>query len=178
MNKYLRNFIGFSMLLLSLVSCNTDETSTADIEQKNLSGLKSGNWDGVIATELKSGGFEFNVAPEVLMHDLEVHLSQNGDDVDLQSISIERKAATNDPKEFGYMLIATDGNGVSVGIMLVRDETKDGGRDFSTDPDPSTITCRGCATGCNLEHLNMPGGKVPYCNSNGCGDFCQTKYAS
>jgi hypothetical protein len=178
MKKYLRGLLAFTFASAMLTSCNTEDTSMADVSTKSPVGLKSGNWDGVIATENPDGTFEFKVDKELLMRDLEVQLSDQGDEgVDLQTITIQKKAAANDAKEMGYMLIASDGQGVSIGLMLTQSKTKDD-YDLGTDPDPSTITCRGCATGCNLEHLNMPGGKVPYCNTNGCGDFCQTKYAT
>ncbi len=164
---------------LTFVSCSTDDTSTADMPNNSHSALRAGYWDGAIGVDNGNGNFQFLVNPQWLIKDLNIHLAQQGDNVMLQTIQIVGKKAFNDNTD-GYMLIGSDNANTSVGLML--DRTSNGLLQLHrglSDPDPSTIMCRGCSTGCNLEYLNMPGGgKQPYCNTNGCGDYCQTKYAT
>jgi hypothetical protein len=176
MKKYLLLLV---FTCLALTSCSTDETITLADEGNGHSALRGNYWDGVIGFDNGGGNYQFAVSPQVLMSDLEEQLRVMGDSVVLHSIAIVDKKAANDNTN-GYMLVASDNEGTSIGLMLIKgaDQAFRADKGIEGDPDPSTISCRGCATGCNLEYLNMPGGKYPYCNTNGCGDFCQTKYAS
>lgn len=175
MKKYL---LLLAILPMAFTSCSTDETLTTDNPGNQHSALRAGYWNGVIAIENPNGSFQFNVNPQLLKADLEEQLRIQGDTTTLETIAVVGKNATNDGTN-GYMLISSDNRGLSIGVMLAKSASNELKLDFRLeDPDPSTISCRGCATGCNLEYLNMPGGKVPYCNSNGCGEFCQTKHTS
>lgn len=176
MKKYL---LLLALVCFAFTSCGTDETLTTDEPASSShSVFRAGYWDGTIGVDAGSGVYHITVNPQSLMADLEAALRAEGDTVTLQTIGIFNKKATNDNTD-GYMLIATDNASTSIGLMLAKgaDNTFKLNRGMDDSYDPA-VSCRGCATGCNLEHLNMPGGKFPYCNSNGCGDFCQTKYAS
>ncbi|KOS07746.1 hypothetical protein AM493_18095 [Flavobacterium akiainvivens] len=177
MKKNLRKFLMFAMLPLFLVSCSADEDLTVAEPQNNHSVLRQSYWDGIIGVNHGNGNYEITANPQLLMSDLQEHLRLQGDVVTLQTIAIEYKKATNDNTD-GYMLIASDNLGTSVGLVLALGANNTFKLDygFSNGEDPYAISCRGCATGCNLQQLNMPGGgKFPYCASNGCGDFCQTR---
>ncbi len=180
MKKYI---LLLAFACLAFTSCSTEDTPVSGEPANAHSAMRGSYWDGVIGVDKGNGNYEITVNPATLMSDLESVMRTQGDTVTLSTIAIVKKMATNDNSE-GYMLIAGDKVGTSIGLMLVKSSNSfklDRGLSSGTenpDPDPATITCRGCATGCNLEYLNMPGGKAPYCKTNGCGDFCQTKYSS
>lgn len=91
-------------------------------------------------------------------------------DVVIESLEILEKTSFTDPNDKGYMMVASDNKGTSIGVVLDR-------RSLSlVMEDPSAVsftTCRGCATGCNLQFITVNGKKVPFCNENGCVYDCE-----
>ena len=95
---------------------------------------------------------------------------QGYEDVVIESLEILEKTSFNYPDDKGYMLVASDNKGTSIGVNLDR-------RSLSfVMEDPNAVsytTCRGCATGCNLQFITVNGKKVPFCNENGCVYDCE-----
>ena len=134
---------------------------------------RSSLWDGIIGTSNGNSTYIITADRSAILADFEDVLRTEGTATSLQSLQIIKKVATNDPTDSAFMLIGTDNIGISIGVML----SLDNGKFYLANPSPgagaaSSVSCRGCTTGCNLEYVKMSGKKVPYCNENGCGEFC------
>jgi hypothetical protein len=173
MKKILLQLSAFILIATSLTSCSGDDTVIQE-EQNTHSFARGSYWDGTLGLDMGYGNYQITADPALLLADLEEQLRIGGDTVTLQRVRIVKKIATNDANDSAYMLTASDNISTTIGIMLSK--SVDGKFQLQRDPegieDPKTVSCRGCNTGCNLEYLNMPGGKLPYCNENGCGPLC------
>lgn len=164
-------------LLATLASCTNDETLMPDPaaaavavpETEGATAARGDVWSGTLAIMNADGKPEFVVDQQLLIADLENILALEGNNVKLTTLVIEKKLATNDLSDEAYMLVGYDGAGTSIGVML-----EYAANDFSlgSGTAPLTVSCRGCASGCNLSFLKVDGHKFPYCNENGCGVYC------
>jgi hypothetical protein len=174
MKKHILKLSVFFLFAALLTSCNAEDTVLEDATVH--SAKRGGFWDGIIGVDNGGGNYQITADASLLLASLEEQLLEDGDTVSLQTIDIQKRTAANDANDTGYLLIAGDKAGTSIGVML----TLGANSTFkvAANPgvvgfeDPKSISCRGCESGCNLEYFNMPGGKVPYCNTNGCGDYC------
>lgn len=172
-NTLLKSLSCLFILTVSLVACTEDSTSREFNEtQKELQTAARGDyWQGIIGYDMGHGVYQLDVDPQLLMNDLEDILTKEGNATTLTAIEIVEKTASNDPADTGYMLIANDGAGKSIGVML---EKKNMAFRLSENlENPKTISCSGCTDGCFLQYFNIDGKKVPYCNSAGCGYDCR-----
>ncbi|MES2484998.1 MAG: hypothetical protein V4581_03505 [Bacteroidota bacterium] len=176
MKRNLLKLSAFLLLGILFTACSGEDTLIEDTNTH--SSARASYWSGIIGIDKGNGEYDITADKGQMMNDLEVMLKNQGDTVSLHNIEIVKKKATNDITNEAYMLIATDDIGTSVGIMLARGADNKFKVDAEQDSElanPKTVVCRGCSTGCNLEYLNMPGGKYPYCNENGCGPACSRK---
>ncbi|MFL9843063.1 hypothetical protein [Flavobacterium rhizosphaerae] len=177
MKNTIKTFIGLFLLCLAF-SCSNDtenlvleESTTKDSTPQ---AERGSYWDGIIATDKTGGGYTFVADTLLIKSDLEQMLRTGGVTTTLQTLSIAEKTADNDPADLGYMLIGSDNNGVSIGVMLARS-----GRNFIVEAGTvSSVACIGCTWGCNLSYLKFDGHKYAYCNANGCGANCYKSEAS
>ncbi|TRW26407.1 hypothetical protein FMM05_03235 [Flavobacterium zepuense] len=185
MKKNLLKTLACAFAIALMASCSTEETDTIVPQSPQSTSVKDSGtdgvtpstargdvWAGTIATIDANGNVTFSVDPELLIDDLNVSLRQQGVQAEVTTVAIEEKTATNDPSVKAYMVIGSDGNGTSIGVLLQR-----GGSSLSVDSEEGdkNVSCRGCATGCNMSFLIVSGHKYPYCNENGCGAFCERK---
>ncbi|KGO94157.1 hypothetical protein [Flavobacterium subsaxonicum] len=171
----LKSLAGLFTILL-MVSCSTEETSvmpdenaavtTSAAPSSNQLTARGSFWSGKIAEIDANGNAQFVINPQLIIDDFEAQLRDKGAFTDLTSVVIEKQAADNDPSDVGYIVIATDGNGFSMGTILERT-----GYSLS-DGDGTTVGCRGCVDGCNLRYLLVDGHKFPYCREGNCGADC------
>jgi len=170
----LKSLAGLFAILL-MVSCSTEETSVMPDENavatpattsSNQITARGSFWNGVIAEIDDNGNAQFVINPQLIIDDFEAQLRDKGAFTDLTSIIVEKQAADNNASDVGYIVIATDGKGFSIGTMLARS-----GKDLSSD-DGTTVGCRGCSDGCNLRYLLVDGHKFPYCREGDCGADC------
>ena len=185
MKKNLLKSIACAFAVVLMASCSTEETDTIVPQNPQASSVKDSGtdgvtpstargsvWAGTIATLDAAGNATFTVDPELIIDDFNVSLRAQGVQAQVTTVAIEEKTATNDPTVKAYMVIGSDGNGTSIGAMLQR-----GGNGLSLDSEAGdkNVSCRGCATGCNMSFLIVSGHKYPYCNENGCGAFCERR---
>lgn len=172
------------LFFLGMITGCSNETSTAmqeqELQNENVSdGLgftfRGGSiWDGEIGISHGNGSYEITADETVLLETMGTLLKDMDIETTLVTIEISEKAALNDPLDKGYLLIAGDNAGVSIGVML--ELTNNQLMLASRDRDLSGATsCVGCAQGCNLSYLLIDGKKVPYCNENGCIYDCTQK---
>jgi len=176
MTKNILKLSAFLLLAAFFTSCSGEDTTIQNDAPH--SSARSSYWNGVIGVDGGGNRYQITANPALLIADFEQQLAAEGDTVQLQSLAIVKKKATNDSTDEAYMLIATDNATTSIGVMLERTAEATFKLSLSSDAGTKSVSCRGCATGCNLEYLNMPGGKVPYCNVNGCGEFCTKREIS
>jgi len=179
-NNLLKTFAcAFAVVLMA--SCSTEETDTimpqASVKDQGANGgtpstARGSIWAGTLATIDAAGHITFVVDPELIIDDFNVSLREQGVPTQVTTVAIHEKIASNDPNVKAYMLIGSDNNGTSIGVMLQR-----GGYDISVDTEDGdkNVSCRGCATGCNMSFLIVSGHKYPVCNTNGCGAFCERR---
>lgn len=151
------------------VDLTTDTAATTPERQS-----RGSVWDGEIGVDHDSI-FEITADKNLLIEDLQNIADKQGG-FELVTIEILKKEALNNVYETGFMLVATDDTGYSIGVMLNR--TPNGlfvvDRGFGElTPNPVAISCEGCATGCNLQYLYIEGKRYPICNENGCGSDCK-----
>jgi hypothetical protein len=169
MKKILLKSIACLSLLILIGSCSNDENTAVDLNEsasKSVTQKKASYWDGVLGVDRGSGVYQITVDPALIIADFENILQTQGTPASLNSLNIVRKVAANNSLDSGYMMIGSSSSGTSIGVMLQQN-----GNSFYLDPGTGgqkTTTCRGCATGCNLEYYNIDGKKIPYCNENGC----------
>lgn len=182
MKKIILKSLACLFALALMVSCSNDETDTvvpkssAAATAVTPSTARGSFWDGTLGVLDSNGNPQLTVDPSLVIADFEATLQKEGNDTDLITVSIEKKYPTNSTSlDPGYMLIGSDGKGTSIGLMLTLAGTSFtlGGGDETT-----SVSCRGCATGCNLSFLLVDGHKYPYCNENGCGEFCTKSESS
>jgi len=162
------------MFLASVIACSSDSVSEENIDLTAPERLnRTSVWDGEIGTITEEGGLELTANKEALITAFEDILIKQGNSARIENLEIVTKTATNDPFDKAYMVIGSNNSDTSIGVVLVR---SGGGASLVLDErfeKPKSVTCRGCATGCNLEYLNTTDGKrVPYCNVNGCISDC------
>ena len=171
----------FSFLLIGIMAACSSEAENEDVllqQQDELVQLmrRGTIWDGLIGVDDGANGYVIVADTLSLKADLEDQLRIEGNPTKLSTIAIVAKNAVNDPADTGYMLIAADSAGQSIGVFLRLTNSR-----FYLDNEVMTSTsCKGCATGCNLEYLNIEGKKVAYCNENGCIYNCtksETEFA-
>lgn len=160
------------LLLVTLWSCSSDSALQEEVNaasRENFTKKNGAIWKGVIGED-RNGVYVITADPNALKSYLEDLLRKDGQNVVLDTLTIEKKIATNNPGDSAYMLIGSRGSGsmsVSIGVMLTLNRYN-----FSMSTEPRTSTsCRGCAEGCNLSYYTINGKKVPYCNENGCSSF-------
>lgn len=170
------------LLLIFTASC-TEESDTVqmnDSASEDLTG-KSGNgsvWESVIGA-VQDGEYVIVADREVLKLELENILKREDNATEITSLEIVEKAATNDPADIGYMLIGSGDGEISIGVPLSMDASSPMTPILIVDPGLfKSVTCRGCAQGCNLEYLIDRGKKYPYCNENGCYYNCKKTESS
>lgn len=166
------------LLLLSLTwSCSDEgDVSTQPVE-KQVQTKNGSLLDGIIAT-LRDGKYEIIVDEQQLIEELETVLEEEtGEPIELSSVSIQQKTATNDPTNSSYFLI---GNTVDLGDDTVsfggRLDASSGGLFFSSSSRGKFLGCKGCGTGCFIEYYFYEGKYFPYCDSAGCGRRCARYY--
>ena len=175
MKKIIFKSLCFLLFVAFVASCSSEDndmqrdTSNAQAEATVLRGRLGVERNGIAV---------LTADKVMLIKKLEAAALKGGDKISLTNIEIVRKTATNDGRVTLYMIVGTDDEGVSVGMPVAHkrdgfyfDPIAGGGNDGGT----TTVVCRGCATGCNLEFLLVQGKKLPYCNENGCGVYCTKK---
>ncbi len=171
MKKLLLKSAIFIAVLVTVISCSTDAESVTVNETVSNKTKRSTLWDGVIGKAL---GTKYTVTANraILINDLEQVLRSQGDTITIETLQIVQKTPINNPFERGYMLVGSDTRGTSIGVFLLLSQQNEftmlRQRDMAT-----ATTCRGCATGCNLQYLTIDGKKVAYCNENGCVYDCE-----
>jgi hypothetical protein len=167
-----------SVLFLSVLvaaSCSSEENTTdfndaaVNTASEDINGLaaKSSIWDGEIGVDDK-GTFVITANESILLADMQDVLKKQGNPAILETIEIVEKIVINNPSEKGYMIVASDKVGTSVGVPLLKSTNI-----FRLDRTfRNATTCTGCAQGCNLSYLNIDGKRIPYCNENGCTYNC------
>ncbi|RZJ64097.1 MAG: hypothetical protein EOO45_19245, partial [Flavobacterium sp.] len=160
-----------SCMLLALTSCSEDTTTFSDTQESTngISGnaYRSGLLNGVVG-EVINGEMVVTADKAVLLKDFEEMLYADGISTTLKTIEIVKKVAENDESDSAFMLVASDKDGLSIGLWLTLNNnmfSRD--RDLGTGDGTGTV-CRGCATGCNLSYLKIDGKRIAYCNENGC----------
>lgn len=166
------------LLLIFTASCSDDteavimnDEAAQEFTKKN--GTES-VWDGVIGEE-RDGAYEITADINVLKQSLEDILKIQESPTTLTSLSIQEKISVNDPSVTNYMLIGSDGNGISIGVPLTKSVINGFTPVFNASNNLRvSISCRGCAEGCNLQYMTIHGKHYPYCNENGCYYNCRT----
>ncbi len=162
------------LFVAALTSCSTE--SDVDLTNSNTTALdperlsRSSVWDGEIGVDGDSV-YEITADKNLLLADLQNVAGK--DAPELISIEIVRKQALNAPSDQGFMLIASGNSGFSIGVMLSRSSSGllIAERGFA-GANPVAVSCKGCASGCNLQYLYISGKRVPICNENGCVADC------
>ncbi|MFP9112629.1 hypothetical protein ACLI1A_01720 [Flavobacterium sp. RHBU_3] len=170
----------FVLLLVAFVgSCSSDETLVQDTSNDSSLTARGSFWGGKLANVNSDGTTTFTVDPSSIKADLEELMASNNQATTLQTVFITKKVNVNDSNDFTYALIGSDNVGTSIGVML----SESGGGLYFQGSDGlgfqgslSGTTCRGCSFGCFLEYVMIQGKKAFYCNSAGCGEFCEKKY--
>jgi len=185
MKKNLLKSIACAFAVVLMASCSIEETDTIVPQNPQASSVKDPGtdgatpstargdiWAGTIATIDAGGNITFTVDTDLIIDDFNVSLRAQGIQTQVTTLNIEKKFATNEPSVEAYMLIGSDTKGTSIGVMLQR-----GGSNFNLDTEAGdkNVSCRGCATGCNMSFLIVSGHRYPYCNENGCGAFCERR---
>ncbi|MGQ2982756.1 hypothetical protein [Flavobacterium sp.] len=177
MKKSLLKTAACLLFVGSLISCSsesdidlTTDASAIVPERENRSSV----WNGIIGEDVGGGDYVITADSNSLLADLQDIINKEAVSfpTTLETIKIEVRTALNDPGHASHMLIATDRRGTSIGVMLTRGSTGLLKLDESFGVTPKTVSCRGCASGCNLEYLYIDGKKVPICNENGCISDC------
>lgn len=180
MKKALLKTAACLLFAVSITSCSnesdidlTNDASEIVPQREN----RSSEWDGIIGQDLGGSNYEITADAEMLMADLQdiIDKENPNDSIILETLKIEERIALNDSSDKAYMLIASDTRKVSIGIMLSRNAMGSFKLDRNLgqpELNPKTVSCRGCASGCNLEYLYLDGKKVPICNENGCIADC------
>lgn len=164
--------IGACLLFIAtIVACSSDSdinlTDAATPEREN----RASFWEGEIGVDNGDGDIQITADKSAIIANFEDILQKEGNATTLESLKIVKKPALNDPSNIGYMLIGADGRNISIGVMLIRNGSGSLSLDKAFDV-IKTTSCRGCASGCNLEYLYVNGKKVPICNENGCISDC------
>ncbi|AWH84991.1 hypothetical protein HYN59_07570 [Flavobacterium album] len=165
--------IGACLLFVATIAaCSSDSdinlTDAATPERAN----RASFWDGEIGVEKTTGELEITADKSAIIANFEDILQKEGNPTTLTSLVIVKKPALNDPSNVGHMLIGADGRNTSIGVMLIRDGSGSLKLDKLSSEVIKTTSCRGCASGCNLEYLYVNGKKVAICNENGCISDC------
>lgn len=166
------------LLLIFAASCTDDtEAVTMNDEAAQEFAKKNGTgseWDGVVGIE-RDGAYEITADVNFLKQSLEDILKIQEIPTTLTSLSIQEKISVNDSSVTNYMLIGSDGNGISIGVPITKNTTNGFTPVFYASSDfRVSISCRGCAEGCNLQYMTIHGKHYPYCNENGCYYNCRT----
>ncbi len=161
------------MLIASIASCSTE--SAVDLTNDASAGVperegRSSIWDDVIGQDMGNDVYEITADKIAILDELQDIVDKEGNSSELVSLEIVNKGVINDPNGKGFMLVAASRTGLSIGVAVAK---TDAGF-FRIDPSfgHKTVSCRGCASGCNLQYLNIDGKKVPICNENGCVADC------
>ncbi len=166
------------VLLLGLAwSCSDESDVTTQLTEKEIQAKNASVLDGIIAAE-RNGNYEIIVDEQKLIAELETILEEEtGEPVELSTVSIQQKTATNDPANSSYFLIGSTvdlgDDSVSFGARL--DASADG-LYFSSSSRGKFLGCKGCGTGCFIEYYFYEGKYIPYCDSAGCGRRCARYY--
>ena len=161
------------LLFAFFTGCTNESDTTMNTEESAVNNeseiaYRGSVWDGDIGTDEGNGNYVITASPELLLNDLNDILDKEGNSTTLTSLAIVKKKATN-AIDYGYMLIASDKHETSIGVWLHLSQGK-----FSLIKGAASIStsCRGCASGCNLEYLLIDGQRIAYCNENGCYYNC------
>lgn len=178
MKRILLQSLSLLLVILTATSCS-EENEPVQMNNASEAALKSGSdvWSGVIGVE-KSGVYEIVADRAALIADLESILLKEEGNIKLTSLEIVEKIAENDPKDIGYMIIGSNGDGVSIGIMMAKIYSLPHNSNiFILDSSSSfrSTSCWGCSRGCFLKYYNIEGERVPYCDEGVCGNFCTKK---
>lgn len=179
MKRIILNCAACLLLITAIVACSSESTvdlttdTTAVAPERE---SRSNAWDGIIGEDKGNDVYEITADKQALLADLQANIDKEtaGSPVTLETLDIVKKNALNDSGDTGYMLIATDNRGVSIGVMLSKQigSFKLDNNQFQA---PTTVSCWGCTHGCNLQYLYIDGKKIPICNENGCGSDCVKK---
>jgi len=170
MKKTILKSLALLLFIAIIGSCSNEENIDSSASKSNLA-ARASVWDGPIGVYKGKNKYQITADTSVIIADFENTLEASGNKTTLQTLDIVKKAAVNDDTSEAYMLVASDNAGTSIGVMLLIKSNNfyfDGGGSGGG----TTTICRGCATGCNLSYLLVDGKKFPYCNENGCGEYC------
>ncbi len=165
--RILRNVICLLLLGAAWGCSNESDTVMSNQQDSRLSSdnfnLKDRSvWDGQIGED-RAGTPYITADIEAIKDGFEEMLIGQGNPVQIETVQIVKKIATNDPTDFAFFLIGggqgTDGTSTSIGLLL----TKSAGKYFISpgiingDDPKATVSCRGCATGCFIEYYKVEG---------------------
>lgn len=182
MKKIIYKSLACICLLSLAFSCTTDNDADMQEDRSVTFNEKSGGtvWDKALAQDNGDGTVTFLVDEREIKAELEALLAEQQTPLKIVSLTIEEKFATNNPTAKGYMLIG--GTGASSGISIGMPVVSRGGTFFSPGPvnggPRKAVSCRGCGSGCFLEYYDIDGHFVPYCDSAGCGPYCDKMESS
>jgi hypothetical protein len=173
MKRIIFKSAAFLMLIASIASCSTESAvdltndASAEVPERE---SRSSIWDDVIGQDMGNDVYEITADKAAIIDELQDIADKEGDSSELVTLDILKKPVINDPNDSGFMLVAASRTGLSIGVVVA----KTSGGFFRLDPSfgHKTVSCRGCASGCNLQYLNIDGKKVPICNENGCVADC------
>lgn len=176
MKKIILTLCAVSMFFA--VGCSSEEDSTnfnGTTEQTNLDSKAARGtvWNGEIGID-DNGVYKITADEAALKADMNDILAKEGYNTTVQTLSITKLTATNNPSDSGFMIIGADGVKTSIGLWL-----KSSGRQFLMDMSfAGSTTCTGCAQGCNLSYVTLDGQRVAYCAENGCNYDCTKSESS
>lgn len=167
-------------------SCSTENDVQIDSSAVNGSThLKDGSvMNGVIGVDLGNGVYQIIVDRSELLAEIARISAEDGNPVIFETVDIVKKVAVNNPSLEGFVLLAGTGTKETSSATTMAFTLTMNGANFSIGdpfgtgngsggPIIEKVSCRGCGTGCFLEFYEIDGHFMGYCDTAGCGAFCQ-----